>query len=281
MNPMPSISVSLGYVDQPENRFLLWPVLDSLVQSDDYDIDAIPMNPEQLNDELIGTSLDVAIVVPHQIKHLHDKYRILTSGTRLSSARAPIVIGRQKLKAEQLKNETVLLPEEPDVARLLLPAWSPEADIKTVSQRTIIDRLENGERVAGVLRDQGYLESRNTELVEVADLAKWWYEQYRHPVPIQFAVVNNQRQDDGNLATLLRQTATMTLENFDQALEFALNSEDPRSEQSIKQSLRATVGEHTIDLGSQGRESFQTLYNTCYEQSILEDPVNPVFVQSR
>ncbi|MFB6347464.1 MAG: MqnA/MqnD/SBP family protein [bacterium] len=271
---------NVGYVDRPETRFILHGLLKSRIESKLYEFHGRALSHGDLADELHAGQFDVAIISSAKYPHYSEQYNISTSGTRFVSESGPLVIGRQELAPEDVHDSSVAVPEETDVSTGVLRLWSDGCNLEPYPHDEIISVVEDGTVRAGVLRDRSYLNSMRTDLLCVIDLSQWWKRQTRRRLPIHIGIINSSRDDDGDLCGMLRSSIEHALENSDVALQYALGGNNDRKESTIENAINRTVTRQSLDMGSEGRASFQELYNRLYQNGFLSDPVSPVFVQT-
>ena len=171
----------------------------------------------------------------------------------------PMVISKIEMTEEEAKTKVIAIPGLGTSAYLsLLLAWG-DVKVEVVPFDEILPKVANGEYDAGLIIHEGQLTWESEGVKLVLDLGVWWNEKTGLPLPLGGNVV---RKDLGmelckSLTVDVKNSIIHSLENPDDALEFAKKWGRGIDDETNKEFVGMYVNNRTIDYGKDGRDAIR------------------------
>jgi 1,4-dihydroxy-6-naphthoate synthase len=205
--------------------------------------------------------------------HVRDRYILLAHGASIGSGYGPIVVAREPLSLDELRETEIVVPGELTTAFLVLKLALGES----IAYRVLpFDRIQpevvSGEARAGLLIHEGQLTYGDDGLAKCLDLGEWWLLETGLPLPLG---VNTARRDLGptvlhELSEILRESIDAALEHRDEALEYALGFGRGMDAARGDSFIGMYVNELTQDYGDEGREAVRELLARAHHDVQVE-----------
>ncbi|MDX6454861.1 MAG: 1,4-dihydroxy-6-naphthoate synthase, partial [Gaiellaceae bacterium] len=189
------------------------------------------------------------------------------------SGYGPIVVARNALSLDELRNVEIAVPGRLTTAFLVLGmALGGEFAHRALPFDRILDAVKSGDAEAGLLIHEGQLTYADEGLVIVLDLGQWWLLETGLPLPLG---VNTARRDLGatvlhELSEILRESIDAALEHRDEALEYALGFGRGMDAARGDSFIGMYVNELTQDYGDEGREAVRELLARAHHDVQVE-----------
>jgi 1,4-dihydroxy-6-naphthoate synthase len=171
----------------------------------------------------------------------------------------PMVISKIEMTEEEAKTKVIAIPGLGTSAYLsLLLAWG-DVKVEVVPFDEILPKVASGEYDAGLIIHEGQLTWESEGVKLVLDLGIWWNEKTGLPLPLGGNVV---RKDLGmelceSLTEDVKNSIIHSLENPDDALEFAKKWGRGIDDETNKEFVGMYVNNRTIDYGEEGRDAIR------------------------
>jgi 1,4-dihydroxy-6-naphthoate synthase len=187
---------------------------------------------------------------------------LLPHGASMGSGYGPIVVAREGMSLEELREAEVLVPGRGTTAYLVLRlALGGDFPHREARFDEILPAVADGEARAGLLIHEGQLTYRDHGLEKILDLGEWWLLETGLPLPLG---VNTIRRDLGEdvmheVSEILRASIEDSLAHREQALEYALGYGRGMDVARGDQFVGMYVNELTCDYGDEGRAAVAEL----------------------
>lgn len=271
--------LSLGYSPCPNDTFIFYALTHGLI-ADAPAVSERLEDVETLNQLARLNILDLTKISYHAVGHLRREYALLRSGGALGRGCGPLVVAREPLTMEQLRNRPLAIPGELTTANLLLQLHG-DGFKQTVSMpfHQIMPAVASGQFVAGVIIHESRFTYRQHDLHQVLDLGRWWEEETGCPIPL-----------GGILAR--RSLGPELINRVDRALQASIDyafshPQEPRSyirrhaqeldDEVIDQHIGLYVNDFSRDLGDEGMRAVQTLLRRAEERQLIPPCELPLF----
>ena len=274
--------IGIAHSPDSDDAFMFYALTQGILDVSGLEIEHVLADIESLNQAAFEGTYEITALSIHAYAYLADRYILMPSGASFGDGYGPVVVANEKMSREDLAGETVAIPGDLTSANLALQLWQPELDTTVVAFDRILDAVQNGDVVAGVVIHEGQLTYSDLGLESVVDLGSWWKDETGGPLPLGG---NGIRKDLApelirRLSELLSDSINYALDHRAEAMGFATRyarglEDDPvRSDRFVSM----YVNDWTRDYGAAGREAVQLLLDRGHEAGILPEPIQAEFV---
>jgi 1,4-dihydroxy-6-naphthoate synthase len=280
--PSATTTIHIAHSPDSDDAFMFYALTQGVLDTEGLEIQHVLRDIETLNQAAFSGTYEITAFSFHGYAHLADRYQLMPSGASFGDGYGPIVVAKSPLRREDLAGRKVAIPGVLTTAHLALKLWLPEVETEIVPFDRILDVVQSGEAVAGVVIHEGQLTYGDMGLHAVVDLGVWWKEQTGLPLPLGG---NGIRRDIDEalklrLCRLLSESIAYGLDNREEALSYATRyarglEDDPvRSDRFVGM----YVNHWTRDYGEVGRQAVQLLLDRGHEAGILPHRIEAEFV---
>jgi 1,4-dihydroxy-6-naphthoate synthase len=254
--------IRLGHSPDREDAFVYRGLAAGAVDTRGFEFEHVLRDIETLNDWALEGHLEVTAISLHHYPSVQERYVILPQGASMESGRGPLVVAREPLAAERLREAELAVPEGLTTALLILRLFfGGEFRYREVPSDQVIDEVRSGRAEAGVVGEGAQLTYGLQGLQPLVDLGEWWLLETGLPLPLE---VNVARRDLGTaplreLSRVLGDSIALGLEGRGMA------------------SIRTFGNERIQDYGDEGRQAVRELLERG-ERVGAFDPVRVEFV---
>jgi 1,4-dihydroxy-6-naphthoate synthase len=256
------MEIRIGFSADPDDAFMFWGLASGTVDSRGYAFEPVIQDIQTLNEWALEGRLEVTAMSLATYPHVRDRYILLAHGASIGSGYGPIVVAREPLSLDELRETEIVVPGELTTAFLVLKLALGES----IAYRVLpFDRIQpevaSGAARAGLLIHEGQLTYGDDGLAKCLDLGEWWLLETGLPLPLG---VNTVRRDIGEQAVrdvsqILRESIDAALEHRKEALEYALGFGRGMDAERGDRFIDMYVNEQTLDYGEEGREAIREL----------------------
>lgn len=267
---MTKTHIRLGHSPDSDDAFMFWGLASGRVPSE-YEFEHILRDIQTLNEWALEGKLESTAISVHAFAHVADKYALLRHGGSFGEDYGPMVVSREPLAREDLRDVTIAVPGELTSAFLQLNLYLPNPKYAVVPFDQIIPAVQSGKYEAGLIIHEGQLTWAEEGLSLVADFGKWWREKTGLPLPLGVNVV---RKDLGpeavsELSRVMRESILAGLENRSEALAYALQFARGMDVKTSDEFVGMYVNERTLDMGEDGVKSIKLLLQMGADAGIV------------
>jgi len=279
---MTPTKIGIAHSPDSDDAFMFYALTQGILDSSGLEIEHVLSDIESLNQAAFEGTHEITALSIHAYAYLADRYILMPSGASFGDGYGPVVVANESLSREDLAGETVAIPGDLTSANLALQLWQPELDTTVVAFDRILEAVQNGDVVAGVVIHEGQLTYSDMGLESVVDLGSWWKDETGGPLPLGG---NGIRKDLApalirRLSELLSDSIDYALDHRAEAMEFATKyarglEDDPvRSDRFVSM----YVNDWTREYGEAGRRAVQLLLDRGHEAGILPQAIQAEFV---
>lgn len=272
--------ITVAHSPDSDDAFMFYALAHDKLDTHGLKVNQVLKDIQSLNIDAINGKYEVSAVSFAAYPQIADKYALMPCGSSMGFKYGPLVIARQALSSEQLKNTTVAIPGKLTTAYLTLCLYQPGLKVVEMPFDQILPAVRDGKVDAGLIIHEGQLTYAKEGLTKIVDLGEWWFEQTALPLPLGGNVI---RKDLGaermkQITKLLRDTIVYSLEHRAEALEYALTFARDMPRELADKFVGMYVNELTVDYGETGRAALTKLFALAYEKGVLDKPVAVEFV---
>jgi 5,8-dihydroxy-2-naphthoate synthase len=283
MQPKKAVrKISVAHSPDSDDAFMFYGLATNKIDTGTINFTHILNDIQTLNEEAMRGTYDVTAVSFHVYAYIADKYALLPHGASIGDKYGPIVVSSEPVKAEDLSNLKIAIPGTLTSAFLALKIYNPDFKYEVVPFDKIIETVQSKRCDGGLLIHEGQLFYESIGLHKVLDLGEWWHEKTGLPLPMGGNVI---RRDLGaatikEVSTLLRESIRYSLDNRDDALQYAMQFARDMDLELADRFVAMWVNDLTLDYTERGRSAVQRLLDEGFEHGIIPNRVAVEFVES-
>ena len=255
----PQKAFRVGHSPDPDDAFMFHAMTTGAINTEGREYEHVLLDIETLNKHAMDGTYEISAVSIHSFPEIADRYHLMNCGASMGEGYGPMIISNKEMSEEEAKNKVIAIPGLGTSAYLSLRlAWG-DVKVEVVPFDEILPKVANGEFDAGVIIHEGQLTWESEGVYLVLDLGIWWNEKTGLPLPLGGNVV---RKDLGvdlceSLTEDVKNSIIHSLENPDEALEFAKKWGRGIDDETNKEFVGMYVNKRTIDYGKDGRDAIR------------------------
>ncbi|RME58074.1 MAG: ABC transporter substrate-binding protein [Candidatus Dadabacteria bacterium] len=269
-----------------DDAFMFWGIQSGAVSEDGYKFSHILRDIQTLNLMALEGKPDVTAVSVYAYTKLFNTYNILECGASMGGKDyGPTVVS--KSGGEIKENTTLAVPGSLTTASLVLQLYLKDRGITSVALKEINfseieDAVLNGAVDAGVLIHEGQLTHQEKGLKTVVNLGEWWWQKHSLPLPLGINIVKKTLplEDQRCVFNVLQKSIVCGLENFNSALEYALEFGRGLNRDKAEKFVKMYVNQFTKELGDIGKKAIALLIKEGQNQGIIKERIEEIFFVS-
>ena len=259
---------------------MFWALAEGAIDTRGFEFEHILRDIQTLNEWALEGRLEVTAISLHAYPFVQEHYVLLPHGASMGSGYGPIVVARDGLTREALRDVEIAVPGRMTTAFLVLRMVIGDFRYRVVPFDEIIEEVRSGRADAGLLIHEGQLTYAAEGLRKVVDLGEWWLLETGLPLPLG---VNAARRDLGesvlrDLSGVLADSIRAGLEHREEAVQYAMQFGRGLDDDLADRFIGMYVNELTQDYGDEGREAVRELLRRAEAIGAYEQPVRVEFV---
>ncbi|MFY9555803.1 MAG: MqnA/MqnD/SBP family protein [Blastocatellia bacterium] len=271
--------LTLGHSPDPDDAFMFYALAADKIPTEGLSFTHVIQDIETLNRRAMNAELDVTAVSIHAYAYVLDQYALLTSGASMGDDYGPLVIAREPMSIDALREATIAVPGLMTTAYLTLRLCVGNVKTVVVPFDQIMDAVERKEVDAGLLIHEGQLTYEARGFSKVIDLGEWWMRETKLPLPLGGNAIKKSLGPEliSTVSKLLRQSIEYGLQNREVAVRHSMKYGRGMAESLTDKFVGMYVNDYTIDYGERGREAVRLLLHRAHEAGIIPRPVQLEF----
>jgi len=265
------VNISVGHTPDSDDAFMFYAMFTDLVKSDEFSVNHVIEDIENLNKKAIEPELDVTAVSVHACAYIPN-YTILRSGGSFGIGYGPIVTAIKPMTIDELKNSKIAIPGKMTSAFLLLQLMIGKFDYVEMNFSDIPNAVKAGDVDAGLVIHETQLSYKEEGVMKILDVGKWWDEETNGlPVPLGINVMSNKfdPQIINRFDLYLQKSIKYALDHKDDALEYSMQYSRGKSREMIEKFVLMYVNDVTVDMGESGEKSIRTLFDMAKQKNLV------------
>lgn len=235
---------------------------------------------ETLNQEALKGTYELTAISYWAYAKVKEKYALLNCGQSIGDKYGPVVISKTPLTQADLKDQVIAVPGEMTTAFLALKLWFPEAKTQVIPFQEIMDRVNAGEFVAGVIIHEGQLTYAAEGFHKVVDLGEWWFETTNLSLPLGSNAVRLDLGDEviAKIGRVLKRSIEYGLAHREDALDYALQFARGLDRKKADEFVAMYVNDQTLYADNEIKKAVRLMLNMAYGQGMIPEKIDPVFI---
>ena len=259
--------IRVGFSADPDDAFMFWGLASGTVDPQGFDFEPVIEDIQTLNEWALEGRLEVTAMSLATYPLVHERYVLLPHGASIGTGYGPIVVARDPLPLEALRETEIVVPGTLTTAFLVLRmALGQEPVHRVLPFDEIQAEVAAGRARAGLLIHEGQLTYRDEGLAKCLDLGEWWLLETGLPLPLGVNTVRRDLGDDAmrRVSRVLRASIDASLEHRDEALDYALGFGRGLDAERGNRFVDMYVNELTQDYGDEGRQAVRELLSRAH-----------------
>ena len=272
--------IRIGHSPDPDDAFMYWALAEDRIDTRGLACEQVLADIQTLNQWARAARLEVTALSLAAYPFVQEDYALLPHGASIGSGYGPIVVAREPLSADDLREQEIVVPGGLTTSFLALRLVLGEFRYREHSFEEIPTEVSEGRATAGLLIHEGQLTFESYGLVKVLDLGEWWLLETGLPLPLG---VNAARRDLGagvlrDVSEVLGDAIQCALDHRADALEYALQFGRGIDAAVADRFVSMYVNELTQDYGREGRQAVIELLRRGEAIGAFPAPVQVDFV---
>jgi len=274
--------IQLGHSPDSDDAFMFYGLAEHKVVSEGFAFEHVLRDIQTLNEWAREGRIEITAISVHAYAYVADKYAILSHGASMGDNYGPMVVTREPVGVEWLRDKRIAIPGEMTSAFLALRLFLGNFAYDVLPFDEIMEAVASGRAEAGLLIHEGQLTHGELGLHSVVDLGKWWHQETQGlPLPLG---VNAVRRDLGpqtmaQLSRILKASIVYGLEHRQEALQHAMQYARGLETATADTFVGMYVNDWTVDMGERGKESIRLFLGRAAERGYIPPGVPIDFVE--
>lgn len=265
--------IHVAHSPDSDDAFMFWALAHDKVDTEGLKFVHHLSDIQTLNEAAKEGKYELTAISYYAYPFLQDKYALLTCGSSIGNKYGPVVISKTPLNQVDLEGKTIAIPGEMTTAYLALKIWYPEAKTEVVPFDQIMEKVEDGTYVAGLIIHEGQLTYQQRGFYKVVDLGEWWFQECNLTLPLGGNAI---RRDLGEeviqkVARVLKRSIECGLANRKEALDYAKTFARGLDESLIDRFVGMYVNEMTVEANMEVQKAVRLLLFRGYGIGLLPE----------
>ena len=257
---MARVRIHVGHSADPDDAFMIWAVGAGRVDTRGLDIEPVASDIQTLNEWALDGRLEVTALSAGAYPAVSDRYLLLPHGASFGDGYGPIVVARELLQVDELRELEIVTPGPLTTAtRVLRLALGDDVRTRDLPFDRVLEEVTSGRAQAGLLIHEGQLTYGESGLHRVLDLGAWWRDETSLPLPLGLVAVRRDVDRASDVSAVLREAIDVGLANRDEALAYARAFGRGIDAETADRFVALYVNDLTLDMGDRGREAVARL----------------------
>ena len=274
-------NLKLGYSTCPNDTFIFYALAHNLIERRDLQFKIELADVETLNQQARAGVFDISKLSFAAIGHLLDTYGVLRSGSALGRGCGPLVVARPGFNLNQIDSKKIAVPGMWTTACMLLGLYlSKKPDVVPMLFDLIMPAVERGDLDFGVIIHEGRFTYKNYGLICLLDLGRWWEEKTSLPIPLGGIAIRRDIAPETarRVESAIRESTLYGFKHRSETDSYIKRYAREMSPAVIRRHIDLYVNEFTVEIGKQGKEAVEALFEMARSRGILPESKKTVFV---
>ncbi len=267
------MEISVGHTPDSDDAFMFYGMFTGKVASPDFTVKHVIEDIEKLNRKATNPELDVTAVSVHACAYIPG-YTILRSGGSFGIGYGPIVTAKKQMTLDEIKKCKIAIPGKMTSAFLLLQLMIGKFDYVEMNFSDIPEAVRNGKVDAGLVIHETQLSYQQEGNIKIVDVGEWWDKETGGlPVPLGINVMKTSLGMDTihKFDKYLQESIQYGLDNFDAALDYAMQYSREKSRDLIEKFVKMYVNNVTVNMGDKGEEAIRRLFEIAKQKNLVPE----------
>lgn len=260
--------LTLGYSPCPNDTYIFCGIADGRIDTAPLTLRPQLADVEILNRKAQAGELDITKLSFHALLGCLDEYWLLRSGGALGRGCGPIVVAREEMTMEDLRESSIAVPGERTTAHLLLQLQGAHrGSTVEIPFDWVMPAVARGDVDAGLVIHEGRFTYSEHGLTKIVDLGAYWEEKTGLPIPLGCIVIRRSLGRD--IARLveakIRESLALSRRDPDSTRPYIKKRAQEMEEQVIEQHVTTFVNDFSVDVGAEGERAIRVFLKAAAE----------------
>ena len=277
---MKNKNLSLAYSTCPNDTFLFHALAFNLIDLNNLSYKIELDDVETLNRKASLQTFDISKLSFAAIGQYQETYGLLRTGAALGRGCGPLLIAKPGYKIKNSETVKIAIPGLQTTANLLLSLWlGKKANVVPMTFDEIMPAVINGQYDFGVIIHEGRFTYQNHGLECVVDLGQWWEAETSLPIPLGGIAVQRSLPDEiiKQVESSIGQSVNYAFNNKTVSKGYIKQHAMELSDDVIEQHIDLYVNDFTKELGREGENAVQYLFEMARQKGVIPDSKQPLF----
>lgn len=269
--------IKIAHSPDSDDAFMFWALKFGHIVSDEFECEIERKDIEELNQCAKDEIYDLSAISMHAYAHLADQYVLTASGASMAEKDyGPMVVAREALTKDDLKNLTVAVPGEWTTACLMLKIIEPQVKIKVIPFEKIMPAVKDKIVDAGLLIHEGQLQYEDEGFFKVVSLIDEWKTLAGSlPLPLGGNAIKKSLGTETvqKLSSLQKQSIEYAMNHKEEARNYAMSFKRDLTPEEADKYLSWYANDRTLDMGEEGKAAIQKLFDLAAERNLISKSI--------
>jgi 1,4-dihydroxy-6-naphthoate synthase len=254
-----AVAIRVGHSADPDDAFMAWAFAAAKVDTRGLEFELVPADIQTLNQWAVAGRLEVTALSAGAYPSVADRYLLLPHGASFGEGYGPIVVSREELSLDELRELEIVTPGALTTANRVLKRALGDVVTRDLPFDAILDEVVSGRARAGLLIHEGQLTYAEHGLHKLLDLGIWWRDETGLPLPLGVVVARRDVERVVDASAVVREAIDVGLANRDEAMRYAMGFGRGIDAETADEFVAMYVNDLTLDMGERGREAISLL----------------------
>jgi len=278
---MNKTKLSLGFSSCPNDTFIFDAMIHGKIDTEGLEFDLFIGDVEELNRKAFHQELDITKISYNAYTRLTNNYILMDSGSALGENCGPLIIANEHFDIDELKHKKIAIPGVNTTANLLLSVAFPEIKDKVEMIFSDIEKaVIDGSVDAGLIIHESRFTYEEKGLIKIIDLGEYWENLTNTPTPLGGIIAQRSLGDEvlQKINRILKRSVQFAFDHPKSGLDFIKKHAQEMSEEVMYKHIGLYVNDYTLDLGTSGRKSVETLFNKAKQLGLISTIEKDLFL---
>lgn len=277
------MKLTIGYSSCPNDTFIFDALIHGRIDAEGLEFEPYITDVEELNNKAFKGELDITKLSYHAFAYVSEGYQLLNSGSALGSNCGPLLISKEEVRDLQnaVKDFKVAIPGKYTTANFLLGIAFPEIGEKQAALFSDIENCVITSKVdAGLIIHESRFTYQQKGLKKLIDLGEYWETKTGLPIPLGGIAIKRKLPEEIKLKVdkVLRRSVEYAFAHPEASKDYVKSLAQEMDDDVVRQHIELYVNNYSIDLGDEGKNAVNKLYEIAMENGIIPKLVEPIFV---
>jgi 1,4-dihydroxy-6-naphthoate synthase len=254
-----AVAIRVGHSADPDDAFMAWAFEVGRVETRGLQFELVAADIQTLNQWAVEGRLEVTALSAGAYPAVADRYVLLPHGASFGEGYGPIVVSREELSLDELRDLEIVTPGALTTANRVLKRALGDVITRDLPFDAILDEVVSGRARAGLLIHEGQLTYAEHGLHKLLDLGIWWRDETGLPLPLGVVVARRDVERVEDVSAVVRDAIDVGLANRDEAMRYAMAFGRGIDAATADEFVAMYVNDLTLDMGERGREAISLL----------------------
>lgn len=256
------MELTLGFSPCPNDTFIFDAMVNKKIDTKGITFNTRLEDVETLNKLAMQGQLAVTKLSFGVYNKVKDQYELLNSGSALGRGCGPLLIAREPISDENIKDCKIAIPGENTTANLLFSLAFPEAKKKEIMVFSDIENAVLDGRVdAGVIIHENRFTYQLKGLVKIIDLGEYWENTTGSPIPLGGIFIRKDIPDHikQEVDQIIHNSLQYSYKHYPVLSSYVTEHAQEMDEKVMRQHIDLYVNDFSLGLGEAGRAAVARL----------------------